>query len=196
MSIGKFTLFLADMNHPSFAKNRDGASAAVQPSNIFEKWCFILEPQNAAFKMERCRPGNHVPQDFLHAYTLLERDQRKADPVLLCASGSADSVEIVFILIRQIIIDHSLHIIHVYPPGCHICGYENGEFPFLEAFHGLRALRLPDIAVNTFRSVPFFFQAACKPVHHEFRIAENHDSVIDIRVEQVKKIIGFPGMLR
>ena len=76
------------------------------------------------------------------------RYQGEGDPVALGPAGAADAVDIVFVLVRDIIVKDGIHIVDIQPTGSHIGGYQYPELAVSEFLERLFPLALLDIAVD------------------------------------------------
>src|SRR5690606_25827778 len=59
-----------------------------------------------------------------------------------CPTCSTDTVNIIFFVQGQIIVEYHLYIIYVYSTGCYIGSYQYGTMSFTELVHYLGPLRL------------------------------------------------------
>ena len=69
-----------------------------------------------------------ILEDLIHADAVPEADKREADTGTLCSAGSSDPVNIILLLIRQVVIEHGLNIVHINSAGCHVCSDKDFEF--------------------------------------------------------------------
>ena len=66
--------------------------------------------------------GLAVALDILELIDFLAFDEGKGAPCLACPSRPPDTVYIIFIILGEVKIKHSLNIVYVDPSGRHVCG--------------------------------------------------------------------------
>ena len=93
------------------------------------------------------------------------------------APGAADAVNIVLIFIRDITVEHDIHIVHINPPGRHIGRNEDPKPALPETVHHLLPLFLRDIPVNALGVNPTQLQKLGDSLCGPFRIAKAHTAV-------------------
>ena len=111
--------------------------------------------------------------------------------MLVRAPGSADTVQIVFVFSRQIKIDDCFHVIDVDAARRHVRRNQNREFSAPEVVHDHIALALLHVAVDALRLIAFLFEALGQPVGHKLRVTENHDALVDIRIQQIQQMVNL-----
>ena len=105
--------------------------------------------------------------------------------------GTTDSMQIVFIFVGKVVIDDGLHIVHVDAAGSHISRDQDGKLAALEIPHDLIAPGLGNVSMETLRFVSFLAETARQFVCHKLCIAKDHDSVINVRVQEIEQVICF-----
>ena len=88
-------------------------------------------------------------------------------------AGSADTVHIIFDVLRNVVIDNRLHIVHVNPSGCHIRSDQNAGSAVTETVHGHITLCLGQIAMQPFCLKALLLQQIRQFVHLFLRITED-----------------------
>ena len=105
------------------------------------------------------------------------RDQTHRHALPPGPPGAADAVNIVLIFIRDITVEHDIHIVHINPPGRHIGRNEDPKPALPETVHHLLPLFLRDIPVNALGVNPTQLQKLGDSLCGPFRIAKAHTAV-------------------
>ena len=72
-------------------------------------------------------------------------------------AGSADTVHIILDILGNIVIDDSLHIIHINTSGCHIRSDQDTGSAVTETLHDRVTLRLGQVSMQSFRLESLLF---------------------------------------
>ena len=68
--------------------------------------------------------------------------------MLFGAARPADAVDVVLVLLRHLVVEHGVHIVHVDAAAGHIRCHEHPELSVAEPLHDLLPLALGDVAVD------------------------------------------------
>ncbi|MPN35852.1 hypothetical protein SDC9_183354 [bioreactor metagenome] len=111
--------------------------------------------------------------DGAKARDILLADQRAGQPAVPRATGSADAVDIVFGLIRHVIVDDEVNVVHV-DAACRDVGCdEHGRFARAEIAHDVVALVLAQVAMDTGGNNAAVVELLCDGFHPVARVAKN-----------------------
>ncbi len=113
------------------------------------------------------------PLDLPNPVKLPCRSKGEGTPGAPGPACSSDTMHIIFRILGQIVVDHSLHVIHVNSSGCNIRGNQNICASVPETVHGDIPLMLRHVSVQPFRLKALPLQNLRKLVHLYLRIAEN-----------------------
>lgn len=102
-----------------------------------------------------------------------------------------DTVDIIFIFLRHIVVEHRIHIIHIDAAGRHVGCHKYTQLSVPETLHHLLPLHLRDIAVNALGLYPAYLQKLGCPLHHTFGVAEHHDPLIAFFVQNAEHGFHF-----
>ena len=106
------------------------------------------------------------------------------------ASGSsgttctADTVYIIFIVLRQIIVKYCLDIVNIDSARCHIRSDQNIASSASETLHHTVSLLLLHVSVNAFRCVASSLQFRSKLIDHTLRVAEYKGKLRIVVIQQ------------
>ncbi|MPM32027.1 hypothetical protein SDC9_78585 [bioreactor metagenome] len=110
-----------------------------------------MPPGNrAAMRLYRLLRHQHVvlALDGLQTTGILLADQRAGKTGVARTAGSADAVDIVFRLVRHIVVDHEIDVVHVDAARGYVGCNEHGGFTRAEFAHNAVALVLRKVAVE------------------------------------------------
>ena len=107
------------------------------------------------------------------------------------SARSADAVDKIFIILRNIIVEHKLHIIHVNTARRNVCCNQHLCHTAAETLHHRITLGLFEIAVKSVGIDAAFLQALCQLVSGLFGIAENHCQCRRIEIQQQLQSVCF-----
>ena len=111
-------------------------------------------------------------------------DQRNRAALFACTTGAPDAVNIVFAVLRNVVVDDVVHVADVDAARRNVGSNQNRQAGRFEAFHNARALRLVHVAVNRFGGESVAVQMRGYLIDHQLRIAEDHASLRVIRVQK------------
>jgi len=140
--------------------------------------------------------------DLIHSDTVPEADKGEADASPLCSSGSSDTMDIEFLLIRQIVIENSFNIVNINAARSDVSCNEDLERPLSESIHDLVSLGLAHIPMEAFGAVTGFLQPFAESGGHMLCISEDHDALVLVAVKEIQQmlilllLIGFNNILR
>ena len=83
-------------------------------------------------------------------------------------------MDIIFVFLRDIIVDDAVHIVHIDAPGGNIRGNQDGQLSIPEPLHGLFPLTLADIAVDAVAVQSHTLEIVTQSLAHMLGVAENH----------------------
>ena len=91
---------------------------------------------------------------------------------------------IIFIILRNIVIEHRLHIVHINPPCSHIRSYQDLGPSLAEAVHHPIPLHLLQIPVQPFCKISSALQLFHQKIHLALGVAECHRKLRRIQIKQ------------
>ena len=108
----------------------------------------------------------------------------KGTPCPACPSRSADTMDIVFVILRDIIINDGLHVIHIYTSCRYIRCNQYISAAVTETVHGHVSLMLGHITMEPLCLKTCLFQHLRKLVHLSLGITENQTQLGLIILQQ------------
>lgn len=106
------------------------------------------------FVVHRGDLGLGVFCDFAQPHIVRKAcDKGISSAASFCAACTADAVDIIFVLFRNIIVEHRVDIGNVDASGGNVCRNEDIQSAFAEGVHDPFPRALPDIAMDTVRQV-------------------------------------------
>ena len=75
------------------------------------------------------------PLNFTDSEGLSAACQRKAHALFSCSAGTADTVHIIFDILRNVIIDNAIHIVYIDSSRRNVCGNQDLRRAVAEAAH-------------------------------------------------------------
>ena len=116
------------------------------------------------------------PLNFTDSEGLSAACQRKAHALFSCSAGTADTMHIIFDILRNVIIDNAIHIVYIDSSRRNIRCDQHLEITASETVHDRISLCLAQIAMQPFCRDASVFQILCQLVHHTLGVAENQSS--------------------
>ena len=83
-------------------------------------------------------------------------------------------MNIVFCILWNVVVEHTVDVIHIDAAGSDIGRNEDGGSACLEGIHNDGSLGLLHVSVQSFRFESVVKEPACQVVHHLFGVAEHH----------------------
>ena len=110
----------------------------------------------------------------------------------LGTTRTTDAVDVVLVFIGHFKVEHRVHIVHVDASCRHIGGDEHTELPIAEQLHHRFPLFLGNVAVDTLGIHTPHLQKLRKTLSAALRIAEAHDAVVVLLIEDLHDGIHLP----
>ena len=73
--------------------------------------------------------------DVPDAEPVARRHEGESGAVAFSPAGASNAVEVIFVFVGDIVIEHRLYVVDVDPPGCHVGGDQDLELALPESFH-------------------------------------------------------------
>ena len=99
-------------------------------------------------------------------------------------SGPADSVHIILVILRNVIVENRFHVVHINAPGSYVGSHQNICAPAAESLHDPVALRLLQIPVEAFGKISPALKRLSQFIHLMLCIAENQGKPGIIHIQQ------------
>ena len=95
----------------------------------------------------------------------------------------ADAVDVVLVLLRHVVVEHGVHVVHVDAAAGHVGGHEHPELAVPELLHDGLALALGDVAVDALGVHTPHLQELGEPLGVALGVAEADDPVIALMLQ-------------
>ena len=102
-------------------------------------------------------------------------------------------MEIIFVLLRNVVVKDRLHVLHVDAPGSHVGGYQNFQLVLPEFRHHLIAQCLGHIPMETVHGAPALLQPLGELPHGAFHVGEHHHPVVVLLLDDLQHILHTLG---
>ena len=132
----------------------------------------------------RDNTGLAVALDFTQLIDLAAHHQAECLSLAAGAAGTPDPVDIIFVVLRDIVVKYRLYVVHVDSSGRHIRRHQNIGSSVTEAVHHAIPLHLLQIPVQPFCIVAPALQLFDQLVHLLLRIAEYDGEFRIIQIQQ------------
>ena len=93
-------------------------------------------------------------------------------------------MHVILIVLRDVIVEHRLHVAHVDSAGRHIGGHQNVRAAVAEAVHHAVALHLLQIPVKSLREISSALKRLHQLIHLLFGVAEHDGQLGSVQVQQ------------
>ena len=133
--------------------------------------------------------------DASQLFHFVGRDERDGCSAGTGSTGSADAVNIVLRLVRQLEVDDVWEILDVEAARRHVRGHENLDEASSERLEGAGSLRLAAVAVDRRGADAASVQIRSQPARADLAACEDQNLLHRVPPDQVDQQVGLPGLI-